>query len=87
MGVGAMLGDMTGSFIKRRMKLKEGSHALFMDELLFIVFAVLFVLPIADNATVELDLVSLLILACVTFALHKTTNYIANKLGIKKVPW
>ena len=82
-GIGTMLGDMTGSFIKRQRGMKEGSNAGILDQYLFIVFAFAFSVPFG-NLPIWQGIVFIFIL---TGIMHKLTNMIAHRLRIKAVPW
>jgi CDP-2,3-bis-(O-geranylgeranyl)-sn-glycerol synthase len=85
LSLGAMLGDLAGSFIKRRMRIKRGQPSLILDQLSFLLFAILFSVPFAPAGLFTLD--SLLFLVVLTYLLHVITNIFANRLGLKKVPW
>ena len=79
----AMIGDMIGAFIKRRLGLERGERALGLDQLDFILGATLalFLLKIALNIYEFLSIV------VIAFILHIFTNNIAYRLKIKSVPW
>ncbi|MCX8205882.1 MAG: CDP-2,3-bis-(O-geranylgeranyl)-sn-glycerol synthase [Candidatus Micrarchaeota archaeon] len=85
---GAMLGDLAGSFIKRRMGMERGKPSFVMDQLLFIVFAMAFSAPVLMQ---ELPAVlypeSVLIILLLTYVMHRAANIAANRLGLKGVPW
>ena len=82
LGFGALFGDLAGSFIKRRKKMKRGSKAGLLDQIDFITGAVLFTLPVFSWSLSEL----LLIFFVTPFG-HRLSNYIGYKLKIKDVPW
>jgi len=82
MGLGAMLGDLAGSFVKRRLNRPPGAPAPLLDQLDFVVGAVLLVLPFRPPALDELACVLVL-----TPLIHLATNFTAYKLGLKKEPW
>jgi len=84
LGCGAMAGDLLGSFIKRRQGLARGKPSLVMDQLLFLALALLFVYPLANGL---LTLAAVLFLAVLTYFVHVGANVLANRLGLKKVPW
>lgn len=86
-GVGAMVGDMTGSFIKRRLNLKEGDPAPIMDELGFLIMATVFLFPILSQLTFTIEVIHYFLVLIITYVLHKSTNFLANRIGLKKVPW
>ncbi len=79
---GAMCGDCCGSFLKRRMGIKEGETLLFSDQLSFIIFAIIFASPFYAFSIDGIVFILLL-----TFVLHYFSNKIAFLLKIKKVPW
>lgn len=87
MGLGTMVGDLIGSFLKRRLGLKESTKALLLDEIPFLIVALLFLFPIADHILIDITVINICILIAVTFVLHKITNFLANRIGMKKVPW
>ncbi|HLC36511.1 MAG TPA: CDP-2,3-bis-(O-geranylgeranyl)-sn-glycerol synthase [archaeon] len=80
--IGAIIGDIAGSFIKRRMKVKSGAQAPFLDQLDFLIGGILFSLHL-----VLINLSEFAVLAGVTIIVHKFSNWIGFKLKIKKVPW
>ena len=80
--IGAIFGDLFGSVIKRKLGKKEGTE-FWLDNILFIFFAMLFVNFYYN--TFEPDLFLLILL--ITFFIHKYANVIAHKIGLKKVPW
>lgn len=80
---GAMLGDVTGSFIKRRLGIMRGERAPLLDQLDFY-FGSVFCLWLYGVRT---SLETITLLAIVVAVLHISTNYAAYKLGLKNVPW
>lgn len=84
LGLGAMVGDLLGSFIKRRQGLERGAPSLITDQLFFLVFAILFSYPLAFP---WLTLEAVAFLAFLTYFVHSGANIIANRLGLKSVPW
>ncbi|MEB3816387.1 MAG: CDP-2,3-bis-(O-geranylgeranyl)-sn-glycerol synthase [Desulfurococcales archaeon] len=81
--LGALIGDMVGSFIKRRLGLKRGAPAPLLDQLDFYVGALIAIRLMGYDMSLRLALeFSLLVIA-----LHIGTNYAAYKLGLKDVPW
>lgn len=84
LSLGTMVGDAVGSFIKRRFGVDSGKP-FFLDSLMFLVFALLFVYPFAEPSLYGLwNMVFFLIL---TVILHPLANFIANRVGLKNVPW
>lgn len=82
LALGALLGDVVGSFIKRRWGLKSGESALGLDQLEFIVGALLLV-SVVWTPPLEIT-VTLLVL---TPLIHLGLNFIGYKLGFKSEPY
>jgi CDP-2,3-bis-(O-geranylgeranyl)-sn-glycerol synthase len=82
LAVGAILGDLIGSFIKRRMNIERGKPVLVLDQLDFVVFGVL-IGSLIHSISAELFIV----ICVVTLIAHKLSNWIAFKIKLKKVPW
>ena len=80
MAFGALLGDMVGSFIKRRIGLQSGEPAPLMDQLDFVVGALVLSLLV-----VQISWKFFLIIAVLTLVLHLGSNCIAYLIGIKDV--
>ena len=86
--LGAMLGDIVASFLKRRSGRKRGAAMPGLDQLDFLVGA----LALAAAADFEwfvgtFTLPVLLFVLVVTPILHLGTNYVAYLLDLKEVPW
>ncbi len=79
---GALFGDMFGSFIKRRLKLRRGAHAPLLDQLDFVFGGILFASPFT-----RISLWMFLLIIIVTPLIHRIANIIAYLIKIKKVPW
>ncbi len=82
LGLGAMAGDSAGSFIKRRLKLERGQKAPVMDQLDFLVGAMLFA-SIITIVRIEW----FILMAVLTPIFHITACVIAYKIKVKKEPW
>jgi CDP-2,3-bis-(O-geranylgeranyl)-sn-glycerol synthase len=82
--LGALVGDLAHSFIKRRMGLVEGSPLPVADQLDFVVGGILFSLVVSVSPP---PLLTVLIIIAVTPPIHLLTNFIAYLLGVKKTPW
>ena len=80
MAFGALLGDLVGSFIKRRIGLQSGEPAPIMDQLDFVVGALILSLLV-----VKISWEFFIIVAVLTLILHLGSNMIAYLLGIKDV--
>lgn len=81
-GVGAMVGDALGSFIKRRMRLKRGENAGLLDMLDFIIGAFVFAYFFAPYS-----LLTFITALITTPIVHRVANIIGYKIGVKKEPW
>ncbi|MCX6767449.1 MAG: CDP-2,3-bis-(O-geranylgeranyl)-sn-glycerol synthase [Candidatus Micrarchaeota archaeon] len=82
LSAGALVGDLAGSFAKRRVGLPRGYPFLLMDQLPFLFMALIFAFPVR-----VLSLEELVFLAVITPVLHAVANRIAHFLKLKKVPW
>lgn len=80
--VGALLGDLAGAFIKRRLKIKPGAPLPMIDQLDFVIGAILMVSLISRPS-----LSTALILILVTPPIHLATNLGAYALGLKSTYW
>ncbi len=83
--IGAMLGDLVKSFFKRRLGIERGKSLPVADQLDFFLGATILVL-LFDN-TIKPSFWAFLIGLAVIPLLHRTTNWLAFKFGLKKVPW
>ncbi len=81
--LGALIGDLLGSFLKRRVGLERGARAPVLDQLGFYLFAL--ILLYAKGVTFPLP--DELLWAVVIYGLHRATNWGAYRLGLKSVPW
>ncbi|MEK6958652.1 MAG: CDP-2,3-bis-(O-geranylgeranyl)-sn-glycerol synthase [archaeon] len=82
LSVGAILGDMLKSFIKRRAGIESGAHWLLFDQLDFVLGGLLLSLIVRVP---ELEVAAFLLIA--TIVIHLATNFAAFKMKLKKVPW
>ena len=80
MAFGALLGDLLGSFIKRRIGLQSGEPAPIMDQLDFVVGALVLSLLV-----VRISWKFFLIIAILSIVLHLGANIVAYLLGMKDV--
>lgn len=86
LSTGTMIGDIFGSFLKRRIGLKHGAPAPILDQLGFVIFALLlgfsfYGLPSWFSVKI------LILLLLITGFLHFTTNLLAYFLGLKDRPY
>ncbi len=80
--LGALLGDLTGAFIKRRLGIAPGGLLPVVDQIDFVVGAILFSIPLGLISW-ELAVTVMLI----TPPIHLFTNFLAYKLKLKNNPW
>jgi CDP-2,3-bis-(O-geranylgeranyl)-sn-glycerol synthase len=80
--LGALLGDLTGAFFKRRLGIAPGGLLPVVDQVDFVVGAIVFSIPLA-LASWELAVTVLLI----TPPIHLFTNFLAYKMKLKSNPW
>ena len=80
LGFGALLGDALGSFLKRRLGIGRGKPAPILDQLDFLIVAIILVSPV-----VELNWIFVVIAIILTLVIHLIANTIAYLLGIKDV--
>ena len=81
--LGALIGDLVHSFVKRRIGLAEGAPFPIADQLDFVLGAILFSLPVSG----PLPLLTVVIIILITPPIHLLTNYVAYLSGVKKTPW
>ncbi len=85
---GAILGDLAGSFLKRRFGLKSGAPVPVLDQLDFVAGAWLLLFCFAREWFIRnFSMDVILTVVIITPILHLLTNYIGFKLGMKSVPW
>ena len=80
--LGALTGDLTAAFLKRRLGIAPGGLFPIVDQVDFVVGAIVFALPLG-MVYWELAATALLI----TPPIHLLTNIGAYKLKLKKNPW
>jgi CDP-2,3-bis-(O-geranylgeranyl)-sn-glycerol synthase len=80
--LGALIGDLIGSFIKRRLDISRGRPAPILDQLDFLVVAILF-----GWLIIPLPLILVAFLLIVTPIIHLLANVIGYLLRLKQVPW
>ena len=80
--LGALMGDLAGAFLKRRLGIAPGGLLPIIDQIDFVVGALLFSLPLAIIYW-ELAVAVLVI----TPPIHLLTNFLAYKLKLKSNPW
>ncbi|RLF12448.1 MAG: CDP-2,3-bis-(O-geranylgeranyl)-sn-glycerol synthase [Thermoprotei archaeon] len=83
LSVGAMIGDLAGSFIKRRAGIEPGHPIPVLDQLDFLVGALILAYILGET----LSPVKVLILVVITPPIHLATNTFAYLLGFKDRPY
>jgi CDP-2,3-bis-(O-geranylgeranyl)-sn-glycerol synthase len=90
--LGALLGDLLGSFIKRRRGLTRGEKMVGLD-IYDLILGVIILLLIFEfdwfyrNFLDGFRIIALITVLVLTPTLHRLTNIIGYKLGKKKEPW
>lgn len=82
LSLGALLGDLAGAFVKRRLDIAPGDLLPVIDQVDFIVGAILF-----SFFFMTLSWELILVIMIITPPLHLLTNFAAYKLGLKSNPW
>jgi CDP-2,3-bis-(O-geranylgeranyl)-sn-glycerol synthase len=83
LSLGALTGDLAGSFLKRRLGYSSGSSLFIVDQLSFLFGALLFSFLVFSRP----ELFQALIAIVITPPIHMLTNYLAYALGLKKELW
>jgi len=83
LSLGGLLGDLSDSFIKRRLDIPPGSPLPVVDQLDFVIGALLFSLIIGELPSPLITLIIIII----TPPIHLLTNFLAYLLGVKKEWW
>jgi len=80
--LGALCGDLAGAFVKRRLGIAPGGLLPVIDQVDFVIGAILFSLPLA---IIYWELAVAVII--ITPPIHLLTNFLAYKLKLKNNPW
>jgi len=80
--LGAVLGDLLGAFVKRRLRVEPGRAFPILDQLDFILGGLL-----VGYSFFPITWISVVLVVVVTPPIHLATNYGAYLLGIKKTRW
>ena len=83
LSLGALVGDLMDSFIKRRLDIPPGSPLPVVDQLDFVGGALLFSLMMGELPSPLI----ILIIVIITPPIHLLTNFLAYLLGVKKEWW
>ena len=92
LAVGSLLGDMLGSFLKRRLGLERGMKAPILDQYDFVIGAFLVVTLFYPqwvwSTYVEgWHIAAMVLLLALVWFLHRGVNIIGYRLGLKNEPW
>ena len=91
LALGALLGDLVGAFVKRRMHLPRGAKASGLDQYDFVVGALFLNLAIPSWSVPRFfsgdALLGLLAIIVITPALHRAVNLVGYRMGKKHEPW
>lgn len=82
LALGALLGDLAGSFIKRRLGVERGRAMPGLDQLTFVAGALLLASPVSLPSW---EVVVALVV--ITPPIHLATNFAGYKLGLKNRPY
>jgi CDP-2,3-bis-(O-geranylgeranyl)-sn-glycerol synthase len=85
LSLGVIVGGLFGSFVKRRLNLPRNGAAPVLDQLGFVVFAILFASPLFPPGFLGWTMTAIILV--ITIPLHLGTNYLAYRLGLKDRPY
>ena len=89
---GAVLGDLSGAFIKRRLGMERGQKAPILDQYDFVAGALLVTALFFPGWVYETyiegwNILALIFLILIMFGIHRIANMVGFKAGLKKEPW
>jgi CDP-2,3-bis-(O-geranylgeranyl)-sn-glycerol synthase len=84
LSLGALFGDLAGAFVKRRLGLAPGDLLPVVDQVDFIIGAILFSFFLSLQFMSPELIIAVLI---ITPPIHILTNFVAYKTGLKNRPW
>ncbi|MHA1480350.1 MAG: CDP-2,3-bis-(O-geranylgeranyl)-sn-glycerol synthase [Candidatus Thorarchaeota archaeon] len=82
LSVGALLGDLVGSFLKRRINVKSGNPSPVLDQIGFILMALILASPFLQPSAEYV-----IVIVFITLGIHWISNALGYLLGLKKNPW
>ena len=82
LSIGALVGDLSGSFLKRRLNIKSGNPSPVLDQLGFIIMGLMFASPILLATPLYV-----MVLITITLGVHWVSNAVGYLLGLKEHPW
>ncbi|MDR0523894.1 MAG: CDP-2,3-bis-(O-geranylgeranyl)-sn-glycerol synthase [Candidatus Methanoplasma sp.] len=89
---GAILGDVAGAFVKRRLGMERGQKAPVLDQYDFVAGALLLTLLFFPDWVLSAyyegwHICALIAILAVMFFIHRAVNKIGFRMGVKKEPW
>jgi CDP-2,3-bis-(O-geranylgeranyl)-sn-glycerol synthase len=82
LSTGALVGDLVGSLFKRRVNVRSGASSPVLDQIGFIVMALIFAYPFLQPNSVFVA-----ILIVMTLGIHWLSNALGYLVGLKENPW
>ena len=82
LALGALLGDLASSFLKRRLGIERGGAGPGLDQLSFIIVALILASPVKVPSWQVIA-----VLLIITPPIHLATNFVGYKLGFKSRPY
>ncbi|MAG21936.1 MAG: hypothetical protein CL943_01340 [Candidatus Diapherotrites archaeon] len=82
LSVGAVVGDIAASFLKRRINIERGKSVLILDQLDFLIGGL-----VIGGIIFVPSILQIAFLTVFTFLMHRFANNIAFLTKLKKVPW
>lgn len=88
LSLGAMLGDLAASFVKRRMGMERGAAFILLDQIDFVLGCWALTLLLSPSwFLANFTSPVIIIVLIVTPVLHRLTNIIGYRIGAKREPW
>lgn len=89
MSFGSLTGDVTGSFIKRRIGIQRGGKGALLDQWPFALVSFLFLIIFSGRffMTYYGNIIGVLTILIITPPLHRLVNIIGYRMNKKDVPW
>jgi len=82
LSIGALCGDIIGSFIKRRINIRRGESAPLLDQLGFLIFAFIFA-----SLIYSISIFIIIALIILTPVIHLIANIVGYVAKVKSEPW
>jgi len=82
LSTGAIVGDLIGSFVKRRFRLERGAPTPILDQLDFLVFSL-----VVLSVIISIKFSWVIFLLFITPLIHYSSNIFAFTLKLKDKPW